>query len=251
MSAPNRNQIKIGARVSIETKKNQGTGKLTEGTVKTILTSSQIHPHGIKVSLEGGQIGRVKQLEDQNQTRETNKPIDLDKIEIPKTEDASNEFKEFYQYDKKIPNTDDKQAIGGIKRSVQERFATAVCSFGNSYEGGFVYLGINSDGVIVGLEQDMKLGKFSDYSDSFANHIVDKLEDLLKDKVFVTSKIRIKFRQIENKTICIVHVLPADRPIYLHTKSKTFFVRGPAPKAVKFDMDQQFKYIKERFPRYG
>ena len=67
---PNRDQIKIGAVVLIETKENQGTGKLTKGTVKTILTSSQTHPHGIKVSLEDEQVGRVKQMENQSRTRE-------------------------------------------------------------------------------------------------------------------------------------------------------------------------------------
>jgi len=59
---PTRDQIKLGSKVSIESKQDQGTGKLTEGIVKTILTASPKHPHGIKVELEDAQVGRVKKI---------------------------------------------------------------------------------------------------------------------------------------------------------------------------------------------
>lgn len=52
MNGTNRADIKSGLRVSIVLKKDQGTGKLTEGIVKDILTKSPTHPHGIKVRLE-------------------------------------------------------------------------------------------------------------------------------------------------------------------------------------------------------
>jgi uncharacterized repeat protein (TIGR03833 family) len=54
--------IKPGLRVSIVTKADQRYGKLTEGIVKDILTNSTAHPHGIKVRLESGQVGRVKEI---------------------------------------------------------------------------------------------------------------------------------------------------------------------------------------------
>jgi len=60
MSGPNRERITPGMQVLIVMKKDQRTGKLTEGVVKDILTKSRSHPHGIKVRLESGQIGRVK-----------------------------------------------------------------------------------------------------------------------------------------------------------------------------------------------
>ena len=53
--------IKPGLRVSIILKADQRSGKLTEGIVKDILTKSTVHPHGIKVRLENGQVGRVKE----------------------------------------------------------------------------------------------------------------------------------------------------------------------------------------------
>ena len=62
MHGINRKDIKKGSRVSIVLKKDQKTGVLTEGTVRDILTKSPTHPHGIKVRLEDGQVGRVKDL---------------------------------------------------------------------------------------------------------------------------------------------------------------------------------------------
>ena len=59
-----RSNIKPGLRVLIVQKQDQGTGKTTEGIVRDILTSSPTHPHGIKVRLEGGEVGRVKQIGD-------------------------------------------------------------------------------------------------------------------------------------------------------------------------------------------
>lgn len=57
-----RSNIHPGSRVTIVQKKDQPTGRLTEGVVKDILTSSPTHPHGIKVRLESGEIGRVKEV---------------------------------------------------------------------------------------------------------------------------------------------------------------------------------------------
>jgi len=59
---PSRDKIKIGTNVFIVQKQDQGSGKLTEGIVKRILTSSSIHPHGIKVRLIDGKVGRVQSL---------------------------------------------------------------------------------------------------------------------------------------------------------------------------------------------
>lgn len=65
MNGQKRNNIKRGLKVAIVLKKDQRTGKLTEGIVKDILTNSATHPHGIKVRLMDGQVGRVKEIRDQ------------------------------------------------------------------------------------------------------------------------------------------------------------------------------------------
>jgi uncharacterized repeat protein (TIGR03833 family) len=64
MSLPRRSDIKSGTRVQIVEKQNQRSGKLTEGVVARILTSSATHPHGIKVMLEDGKVGRVQAILD-------------------------------------------------------------------------------------------------------------------------------------------------------------------------------------------
>jgi uncharacterized repeat protein (TIGR03833 family) len=63
MSVPKRSEITPGLRVQIVEKQNQATGKLTEGVVMRILTSSPTHPHGIKVMLADGKVGRVQLIE--------------------------------------------------------------------------------------------------------------------------------------------------------------------------------------------
>jgi uncharacterized repeat protein (TIGR03833 family) len=62
MNGTFRETIKPGQSVLIVLKKDQRSGKLTKGVVKDILTKSLTHPHGIKVRLESGDIGRVKQI---------------------------------------------------------------------------------------------------------------------------------------------------------------------------------------------
>lgn len=62
MNGQNREEIKIGLEVDVVLKADQRTGKLTHGVVAEILTNSPFHPHGIKVRLEDGQVGRVQQV---------------------------------------------------------------------------------------------------------------------------------------------------------------------------------------------
>lgn len=64
MNGQNRANIKIGDNVKVVLKKDQRSGKLTKGIVARILTNSGYHPHGIKVMLEDGQVGRVQEISD-------------------------------------------------------------------------------------------------------------------------------------------------------------------------------------------
>ncbi|MEY8744882.1 MULTISPECIES: YwbE family protein [Paenibacillus] len=62
MNGQQRVNIRAGLEVDIVLKQDQATGKLTRGIVKDLLTKSPTHPHGIKVRLTNGQVGRVKQI---------------------------------------------------------------------------------------------------------------------------------------------------------------------------------------------
>ncbi len=60
MDSKNRDNIRVGLEVGVVEKPNQGSGKLTRGAVAEILTNSSFHPHGIKVRLATGQVGRAQ-----------------------------------------------------------------------------------------------------------------------------------------------------------------------------------------------
>jgi uncharacterized repeat protein (TIGR03833 family) len=64
MNGNNRSNIKSGVHVKIVQKQDQLSGKLSEGIVKDVLTKSPTHPHGIKVRLQSGIVGRVKEIMD-------------------------------------------------------------------------------------------------------------------------------------------------------------------------------------------
>ncbi len=89
---PTRNDIKKGLMVEVETKKDQGTGRLTVGTVKEILTASKYHPYGIKVRLQSGQVGRVKKITTAITEKQTCSFTNLNIKSIPKTENKYNEL---------------------------------------------------------------------------------------------------------------------------------------------------------------
>jgi len=63
MSGQHRSEIRPGLSVAVVLKQDQRSGKRTYGVVRELLTRSAFHPHGIKVRLEDGQVGRVKEIE--------------------------------------------------------------------------------------------------------------------------------------------------------------------------------------------
>lgn len=65
MDGKHRNNIRPGIEVNIVLKQDQSSGKLTQGVVKDILTNSKFHPHGIKVRLQTGEVGRVQEIIDE------------------------------------------------------------------------------------------------------------------------------------------------------------------------------------------
>ena len=212
------------------------------------------HSHGIMVNLEGGQTGRVKRIGVAMESISTVRGfVDLHKIEIPMIEGKENEFKETFQYDRRMAShIGNERATDSMKYNGPVELAKAICSLGNSYSGGFVFLGVADDGNIVGLEEDKKLGNFADYEDKFANHMRDKVESLLVDKAFFAAKIQMVFRIVDSRTICIMQVLPANKPLYVKIKNRDeFYARGPTARAQHMTGDDLIRYILGRFPNYN
>ncbi|MDA7949818.1 MAG: DUF2196 domain-containing protein, partial [Hyphomicrobiaceae bacterium] len=217
---------------------------------------SETHPHGIKVRLEDGSVGRVKEIGAGVPGAGDSGFVDLDTIPIPATESGQHEFKEFYQYNAKmddLPGSMDarsrQKAMDGMARDARMWLYKAVASFGNS-DGGFLYIGVRNDGTVAGLDKDMEFGGFGNYKDEMANHIHDTLVSSLGNKVFATSRVKMAFREMDGKTICIMQVLKAGRPLYIEIDGrKEFFMRpASAPRAERLDAEEQVRYIKGRFP---
>ena len=258
---PTNDDIHVGSVVCIICKNDQKSGKITVGVVEKKLTKSSNHPYGIKVELKNGKIGRVTKVIEQNVSNPAmdtsttvNETIsELDKKILPDIEDTRNEFKEFYQYDEdmsKIPqNTPNRNSIIADKaKIVKKRFVIAICAFGNSRTGGFVYVGINAEGKIVGLDKDMKFGNFSNYADTFANHMRDTIGNYIQNKSFVVGKIKINFTKRHDKTICMIQILPSDDALFLNDgKLSEFYVRGPSPRAEHLTGEDMAAYIVDRF----
>lgn len=65
MNGKDRKEIRPGLKVGIVLKQDQRSGKVTRGTVRDVLTKSSYHPHGIKVRLETGEVGRVREIDEE------------------------------------------------------------------------------------------------------------------------------------------------------------------------------------------
>ena len=178
---------------------------------------------------------------------------DLLSKEVPKTEDEYTEFKEFYQYDAAIEKLQDvptekrNNIIKSKKQDSQERVAAAICAMGNK-DGGCVYIGIRSDGTVVGLDKDMEFGGFANHEDSLANHIEDKLKELIRDHPFMLTRLKIGFREAEGKTMCMILIMPSNLPLFLYgSRGTKFYVRGASPRSESLEGTAQARYIAERF----
>jgi len=252
---PTGDQIKIGMKVLVEIKENQGTGKLTEGVIKKKLTSGDSHPHGIKVELESGLVGRVKEIFGQgtsNYEPQLQHQDDVTKIIISKKEDLYNEFKETFQHDSKeeklraagnVDAADARlKAVKQLKKDIQKEVSIAIAAFANK-EGGILFVGVDDDSNIIGLERDLK--NFDNNVDKLSRSMTESIKNFLQNLPFI-SNLRISFPEKEGKIICIVQVPPAQEPIYVNDIVKEPYVRLDK-RSEKFDTESFVKYCKTRF----
>jgi len=241
-----------------------GTGKLTEGIVKEILTPGSSHPFGIMVILDNGIKGRVKQIANKQNEFDAETKTEylinkLELLEIPTKEDPLNEFKSTFRFDLtedalrkagKIAEVDGRKRDIERKDEIRKEIAITVAGFANA-EGGYLFLGVDDDGTILGLEKDMEVYNFKN-TDVFALSISESLENYLKNKAFISSKVKMSFQEKNNKTICVIKVLPAASPVFVHVgNSQENYVRsGTAAKTQKMETEDFIKYCISRFPNW-
>lgn len=280
---PTRNQIKIGMNVLVELKDHQGTGKLTEGIIEKILTSSNSHPYGIMVELTGGEIGRIKQISGNsyNETKQNYDELEYQKyleeiseyrrhttpqyeikqdqlsskifpkIDVPKSEDPYNEFKKTFKFDSKEKELRQKgliEAADGrkkefkkIEHDIKKEISIAVAAFGNTM-GGKLFIGVDDDGNVVGLDDDMK--SFKSF-DEFLRALQDSIVTFTQNRVFV-SEIIISIG--EDQQFLVLTVSPfRHTPIYIKENlDEEFYIRGFG-KSDKMPTSDAVSYIQRNF----
>jgi len=279
---PTNDQIKIGSKVAIEKKEDQGTGKLTEGIVKTKLTSSNSHPHGIKVELEDGSVGRVKKilsgsiLDDSENIRSkiyeklkntsldelSTKNLDSDNslkdlnkldISIPEKENVKTEFKSTFQIDLKeefLRNEGKIEAANArrndqknIRQDLQKEISITVSAFANQ-KGGRLFIGVQDDASILGLERDLKF--YDQSKDKFNLALIASLKKFLKNNAFI-AKLRFEFVNTEHGEYFIIQVPKSTEPIYLHFSNiQETYVRIENL-SQKFTTEEFLNHCKDRF----
>ena len=284
LKLPTKSQIKIGMTVLIESKYDQGTGKLTEGIVAEKLTPGEYHPYGIMVRLDDGRKGRVKEIPGES-SDETNQnwneseyqkyldeisnyrhqttpqfeiqPVQIatksiSKSEVPKNEDKFNEFKKTFQIDSKEKEfrlAGNTAAADGRKKDqkknehdIKKEISIALSAFGNTM-GGKLFIGIDDDGNVVGLDDDLK--KCDDSFDKFTRVVQKSIDDFTKDSVF-TNEIIISIG--EDHSFLQLEALPfRQNPIYLHDDNQEeFYIRGFAT-SKKLSTINTVNYIQKNF----
>ena len=259
-SLPDRTQIKTGMKISVELKEDQGTGKLTEGNVKNILTNANSHPYGILVELEDGKMGRVKKLLSQHVSsnlQSTKKAIvhitsKVDVI-IPKDEDTWNEFKSTFQYDLAEENLrhDGKIEVADARKNnnkklrgeIQKETSLTITAFANQ-EGGRLFIGVNNDSSVLGLGRDLR--EYSNSIDKFTLAITDSLKKFLQNNAFI-AKLKFEFVNYEDKQYLVIQVPKSNEPIFINTSNGQEVYVRIQKSSEKFSHEDFLKHYKEKF----
>lgn len=253
---PSRDQLKKGMCVLIETKQEQGTGKLTEGIIKKFLTSANSHPYGILVELETGQIGRVKSLLDNNKI--ISEIISQTKVDviIPKDEDTWNEFKSTFQYDMDEENLRKsgmiveadarKNNYKQIKEALQKEISLTISAFANQ-EGGRLFIGVNNDSSVLGLGRDLRV--YSNSIDKFTLAFTDSLKKFIKNNAFI-SKLKFEFANNDDKQYLVIQVPKSNEPIFVNASNGQEVYVRIQKSSEKFSHEDFLKHCKDRFPNW-
>lgn len=239
----NRKNIKPGMKVKIEEKSKQGTGQLIEGIVKDILTNSPEHPYGIKVRLEDGIEGRVKEILTIQSLQSKDDLIQKTlKEKLKSGEGLEIEYKTSFRFDQNR-----FKATGNKTQSdmVEKEISIAVAALANA-SGGSLLIGVDNDGNVVGLDGDVKLLKIPNM-EYFQRTLWQSLKDYLKNNAFV-SILKINFIQINGKEICEICIPSSFEPIYVHDLTQECYVRM-GNRSEKFELSDFVKYCSKRFSK--
>lgn len=196
-----KNSIIVGMYVRIALHKNQEKSKYEEGVIEHIITENDYDPDGVDVKLETGYIGHVKEI--------INVIDNSDTIlqRIQQREDQCLEKKETFSFDVREEKRNDH-----LKKIV----CVAVASMLNT-KGGYVYVGVNDDGIPTGLKKDFSIIPNGANNDKLEMQIRAALSKNLANYEIVSHFIEITFPCVRGIEICEIRIKPSSEPIFLKT----------------------------------
>ena len=221
-----RKNIIVGSKVRIVEKQNQSTGKLTDGIVNRILTNASEHPYGIKVELQNGRIGRVKEIESLQpekiligQGKRYVKVKHVFDKELLKGESHTIEYKSSFKFNvDRFKKTGEKT----ISKDVEKEVSITVVAFSMA-SGGTLLIGVKDNGDILGIDEDIRLSS-NQSRESFERQLWQSLKNYINNVSFL-SNIQIFFSVINSKEICEIKVPKASEPITLKDSIEECYVR--------------------------
>jgi uncharacterized repeat protein (TIGR03833 family) len=237
--------IELGMEVSINPQSDKTRSQLVRGIVKDILTRNQSHPHGVKVKLETGEVGRVKEThssseQPRSKTDETSQSDPSAALSVNEFVSAGEnhfvEFKtsalwsKFYTKEQIESSKSQELKIHG-QRTSSFILAKSIAGFTNA-DGGHLIIGIKEDKLsdaveIVGINSELK--KLKDQNiDGYRRMIVDDVISRFLPNFFlhrINEYMQMSFHEMGAVTICHLDVLKADRAVFVKAKKDQFFVR--------------------------
>ena len=253
--------VNVGDIVTINPQSDRTRKLLVDGVVEEVLTRNVDHPHGVKVVLQSGEIGRVKKsnaTEIPVRDREKAPVVNVGIAElITQGESQDLEFKtsamwsNFYTKEKIDESKSYDLKIHGQKAS-SFVLAKSIAGFANA-DGGHLIIGVKEDKesedlIIVGIETE--LFKLKDKNiDGYRRMIVDDVISRFLPKFFLhhlSDYIDIAFPQLSDEKICVLKVEKADKPIFVKLKKEQFFVRIDASTR-ELSGEDVLNYCKRRF----
>jgi uncharacterized repeat protein (TIGR03833 family) len=241
LDGKNLDNVKIGSTVKIKVKTKQDNYETKEGCVKEILTRSKFHPHGIKVILNDGTIGRVEEVKEGKVAADHKSQIEptptITQV-IAGGENQTVEFKSTLSYDlKRFQKTGTK----AISKEMEKSIAKTVAAFMNS-NGGYLYIGIDDDGRILGLDEDYSFLDKPNF-DRFKLKLKRCIESYLKKKI-IFEYINIELLEVEGKEICKIGIKSSPDPVFLHDANKQECYVRVDNESAQYSTDEFFEYWK-------
>lgn len=245
MDGKNLDNVKIGSTVKIKVKSKQDSYETKEGCVKEILTRSKFHPHGIKVVLNDGTIGRVEEVKEETAVASVDDSPHIEPSPsiyqvITSGENQTVEFKSTLSYDLKRFQ---KTGIKAISKDMEKSIAKTVAAFMNSM-GGYLYIGIDDDGRILGLDEDYSFLDKPNF-DRFKLKLKHCFESYLKKKV-IFEYINIELLEVEGKEICKIAIRSSPDPVFVHDANKQECYVRLDNESASYSTDEFFEYWRRR-----